>query len=152
MKKKFLIVFLLCPITWFLITHFQTALYEWGKTPQYLHQGISTLFSIDKIRYSVELNSDAVISRIFYNKISYRVGIVFHSLSVASPANIFTGQISIIFLPFWFVGIYKLIKLKMVWWFLGFGAASIFVFLKGQTGPYFLIFIVPFYIYAICVS
>lgn len=121
-----------------------------------MSHGVGSLFSIDKIRYSVELNGDSFLTRIFFNKISYLVGVGFNALSLLSPRNFFIGQdfelIPIIFLPFWFVGIYKLIKRKKILWFILVFVAAIFVYLTGQTSSYFMVFLVPFYIYAICES
>ena len=156
MVKKILFVFLFCPIFWFLITHFKTALEEWGKIPVYVSQGGSSLFSTDKIRYSVELNGDSFLTRTFYNKLSYLVGIIFKSLATTSPRNIFIGEnfqlIPAIFLPLWLVGVYRLIRNKKIWWFILFSGVSVLIYLTGQTSPYFLSFIVVLYIYAICLS
>lgn len=153
---KIFILLLLCPIFWFLVTHLLTAFKEWSKMPVYLHQGISTLFSIDKIRYSIELNDGYFLDRFFYNKIGYLIGVLFHSLSVVSPRSIFVGQnfepVPLIFLPFWFVGMYKLIRNKKIIWFILFFLVSVLIYLTGQTSPYYLIFIIPFYLYAICES
>lgn len=154
--KRVIILLLFCPVFWFLITHLSTAFHEWAKTPAYLHQGISSLFSIDKIRYSVELNRDTPVTRVFYNKVSYFIGVAFSSLSLASPRNLFIGSdfepILIIFLPFFFIGLYKIIEDKNVWWFIFLFVTGFLIYLTGQTSPYFIIFLVPFYLYAICKS
>lgn len=154
MLKKVLILFLFCPILWFLLIHLNTTIHEWAKLPLCLYQGVHSLFTIDKIRYSVELNGSNFLSRIFYNKISYLVGVFFNGLSTVTPRNIFVGQdfelIPIIFLPFWFFGVFKLIRDRKYWWFITVAFTGILIYLTGQTSPYYLFFLVPFYLYAIC--
>ena len=123
----------------------------WLKAPDNFNNKINSIFALYNLRYSVELISSQS-TRIFYNKFLVLMSEGFRAVTFLSPSIYFSNLISVIFLPFWFMGILYFIKVGNFKIFIILFMVAIFVYLIGEKEIYYLLPIILFYIYFVFIG
>jgi len=121
------------------------------RIPVNFQNKINSIFALHNLRYSVELVSSPY-TRIFYNKITVVVNELFTALTYLSPKIYFTNIWTVIFLPFWFIGILQLIKRGNYMIFIKLLIVVFIIYLVGEKEIYYLWPIGLFYIYFIYIG
>lgn len=114
----------------------------------YVARKIDSVFSGDNIRYVIELRGSEF-SRVFYNKGLILINEFFRFLSFFSPNLYFKYGLLIIFFPFWFLGIIKVIREKRTRLFLVLFTFGTLAFLIDQRSLTFLFPIGMVYVYLV---
>lgn len=158
MKKAVIRVFLLGLLTpgfWFLVLNIRTAVVEWMRTPEYISYKVKSVLAVYNLRFVAELVNASALSKLFYNKTSIVANNSSEVLNLISPRTYFADSmvfgvwelIPFVFAPFWFLGVYRLIKGGRWKPFFMLFIFGIFGYLSGQRNVYFLLPAAVVYLY-----
>lgn len=128
-KRIFILFLIFSPLIWWLLFQFDTVLLDWMKVPGHIKIKILGFFNEERVvkvglmRWSnIDTGYQAVLSKVFYNKITLIIPEIFSFLSFLSPRIFFQAgdgsnysppgvePMPILLFPFFIYGIYLLVK------------------------------------------